>query len=513
MVKKIFIIVLAMLTLTGCSQNKISGQDQMAISVLFNEREEAPFQSDWLILKEYHDRKNVDLDMLLGDDEDFENSIAQYIYSDSAPDIILKCWPDTITEYANQGLLLPVSDYEDLMPYYQSYIEEHNLRDEIDKLRLQNGKYYMLPGYKREIQVQQWIYRKDLFEENNLKQPENYDELYDSLLILKDLYPDTTPITASWGGAHLFAMMGANYGIPAGWAGEKYYCSENDEWLYAPATKNYKEMYKFLNKCFEAGLLDPDIFEQSNEDFIEKIENGKAIVTVTWISSGLDIWDAELNMNGVEGGDWEPLPVMESTVGIKALPPVDIFNKGLAIMADVVEKPCFEELIKFLDWAIYSDEGSDLTSWGVEGVTYEETEEGKILLPQIISPKNDQETIDMVSEYGLNSIFDIIENEEFEDYKKPDDIVEFLNRSKENGDTLKAPPKLKLSSQDSEIIKSIEEKLLAYTNETSVKFITGEMDIESSWEEYINQLELLGYKTIESIWNEAWAQQNNVDIK
>ena len=459
MMKRIAIIMMILLLLTGCSFKSNEINPDTTISILYNEREASPFNSEWRILNEYQSLKNIILDVKLGDDSDFEDSIAQHIVSDNPPDIILKCWPDTITEYANSGLLVPISDYEDSMPYYKAYIQKNDLQSEIDKLRLDNGKYYILPGYKRETQVQQWIYREDAFTKNNLKQPETYDELYDSLLILKQKYPDSTPITASWGGAHLFAMMGANYGVASGWSGNRYYSYEDDKWHYAPATTNYKQMYAFLNKCYESGLLDTAIFEQTDEEFMNKIQNGQAFVSVTWISSGLDSWNEKLKENGITNGNWEPLPVLESTAGIKALPPVDKFKKGLVILSHTTEKPYFNNLIQFIDWAVYSDEGNELTTWGVEGLTFEKANNMHQFLPNIITPKNKEGTIDISSEYGFNLMFDLIENEEFEDYKKPDKIVEFLARSEKAGETQKSEPNLIIRENDSEIIAVTEGEL------------------------------------------------------
>lgn len=195
---------------------------------------------------------------------------------------------------------------------------------------------------------------------------------------------------------------------------------------------------------------------------------------------------------------------MESTNGIKALPAVDKFRKGLAITSQTADKPYFEDLIKFLDWAIYSEEGNDLTAWGVEGLTYEITADGNKFLPEIVSPKNKQGTIDISKEYGFNLIFDIIENEEYEDYKKPDDIVEFLDRSENAEETLKIQPQLNINASNSEIISVINEELIEYVNETRNKFITGEMDIENDWDNYIIEMDKLGYKIIENIWNDAW---------
>ena len=366
-------ICLSIIT-TGCYLNE-KYEDPITISVLYNEREENPFKDDWLILKEYESRQNVILDVILGDDSNFEKAISRAIEIEQIPDVILKVWPESIEKYAASGILLPISDYENLMPNFQAYVQEHELEDEVDKLRLENGKFYILPGYQRQIQVQQWIYRKDLFEKHNLGIPQTYDELFDSLVYLKDLYPNSTPITASWGGAHLFAMMGAGYGIPAGWSGTRFFNQEQNRWQYVPATDNYKELYRFLNRCYEAEVLDSELFIQSDEEFYTKIQDGRALVTVTWITSGFDNWNVKLKENGVSDGEWSPMPVPESTIGIKALPAVNPFRKGLAISSGVVNKPYFEKLIQFLDWAVYSEEGMILSTWGVEGLTFEKNRE------------------------------------------------------------------------------------------------------------------------------------------
>lgn len=502
------IFILIIVILTGCTSQVNNAANVITISVLYNDIEKSPFQNDWRILKAYKEIQNVVLDVSLGDNIDYENAIDLYIKSDNPPDIILKCWPEAIESYANNGMLLPISDYEHLMPYFTAYIEKYDLRAEVDELRLSNGKYYILPGYQREIQVQQWIYRQDVFEDNKLTMPKTYDELFDALVILKGIYPDSTPITASWGGAHLFAMMGAGYGIPAGWAGTRYYNVEQNKWLFSPATENYRELYGFLNKCYEAGILDSAVFEQSNEDFIEKIENGKALVTVTWITSGFDTWNDQLKEKGIEDGKWMALPVLESTIGIKALPPVNKFRKGLVVSAGVAGKPYFEDLIKFLDWAVYSDEGMELTTWGIEGLTYETTSSGNIFLPNIKTIRNSKGTVDISKEYGFNLLFNLNENEEFEDYKKPDEILSFLLNSDEANETLSASPRLKLSSIEIELINLINEKLLPYVDEASRKFITGELSIDDDWTEYLMEIDNRGYTILEQTWNDVWEEQN-----
>jgi putative aldouronate transport system substrate-binding protein len=501
-------IVLLLVLITGCAPQITPSPEPQVFSVLYNDKESTPFQESWAILDEYKQRQNVILDVRLGDDADYEKVIIQALESGETPDIILKVWPNQIEGYANADVLLPFSDYEDQLPYFMTYIREHNLQGELDKLRLSDGNYYILPGYQRQIQVQQWIYRRDIFEANDLAIPTTYDELFDSLVILKEKYPDSTPISALWGGAHLFAMMGAGYGIPAGWAGTSYYNAHDDLWQYSPATDNYKELYRFLNRCYEAGILDPAFFTQGDDEFYTKIQDGHVFVSVTWITSGFRNWNDKLKENGIADGEWAPLPVPESTIGLKALPPVDPFRKGLIVPSRVINEPYFADLLKFLDWAIYSEEGRTLTTWGVEGLTYENTADGKAYLPNIKTPKNPDGTIDISKEYGFDMIFNFTENEEFEDYKKPAEIVAFLERSLEAKEAATMNPTLTLDAQSVEVISLISEKLNPYVVKTSSDFITGELDIDKDWDTYIAELESMGYKTVEEVWNDAWKKQN-----
>ena len=117
----------------------------------------------------------------------------------------------------------------------------------------------------------------------------------------------------------------------------------------------------------------------------------------------------------------------------------------------------------------------------------------------------------MLAEYGFDMLFNLNENQEFEDYKKPEEIVVFLERSLQENETLELAPKLVLDPTSLDAIKIINEKLDPYVSETSTAFITGEYSIENEWAAYIDELEKRGYTALESIWNDAWDRQNNSD--
>jgi putative aldouronate transport system substrate-binding protein len=496
------------MNIIACVPAEKPAKKPLEFTVLYNERDETPFQDNWLILKEYEKRKNVILDIRSGDDADYDELLQKTFETGDTPDIVLKVWPDTLASYTASDMLLAFSDYEYLMPSFMNYIEKYKLKEELDRLRLADDKYYILPGYQRKIQVQQWIYRRDIFEKHNLGIPSSYQELFDSLLYLKEEYPFTTPLTANWEGAHLFAMVGAGYGIPAGWNGNRYYNQDLNLWQFAPATINYHEMFRFLNLCYQAGILDPAMFTQDWDEYSAKLQDGRGLVTVTWITSGFRNWNEQLAANGFPDGEWAPFPVPKSTIGITALPAVDPFRKGLAVPSKVINEPYFENLLQFLDWAVYSEEGMTLTTWGVEDITFENTPEGRTFVPNIKTSKNPQGTLDITGEYGLAALFDLNENEEFENYKKPPEIVDFLERSLQAGETAQLTPNLKLDENAQEAIRILDQRIVQYVTEKGQQFIRGELNIEEDWNRYIEELEKMGYRTLEEIWNTSWELQN-----
>jgi putative aldouronate transport system substrate-binding protein len=511
LVRCLILMILLMFIMTGVPVSAAGSGDPagdsqpVTFTVLYNNDRSAPFREDWLILEEYRNRKQVLLDMRLGDDDNYSPTLTEVLDSGIVPDIVLKVYPEVIEPYASSGLLLAFSDYEEHLPHFRSYVADHQLETELDALRAANGKYYILPGFQRPIQVQQWVYRKDLFDKHQLGVPSTFEELARDLAYLKTLFTEAAPITASWGGAHLMAMLGASFGIPAGWNGNRYYNRAADSWQYAPATPNARALYTFLHNSYRDGLLDPAIYTQDFAEYLEKLTSGKAFVTATWITSGLAPWNEELEKSGVPEGEWAPLPVPESPLGIRALPPNSTFRKGLIVPASAADKPYFSRLLEFLDWAIYSEEGIELTSWGVEGITFAYNNDGsRSYLPGISAIDTPDAEKTIKRDFGLDAVFNLNEDSGFVDSKRPEEINAFLLASLDRGDTAFPAPGLKLTSIQLQALKNLSVRLDAYAADAIIQLVTGGLDPERDWDRYIEELENRGYKSVELIWNSAW---------
>lgn len=112
---------------------------------------------------------------------DYPQKRSLLISSGDAPLVIPKTYPGEEAAFVSSGAILPISDYIDLMPNFKDKVEKWGLEDELEGLRQEDGKYYVLPGLHEEV----WpdytlLVRTDVFEENNIAIPTTWDELYDA---------------------------------------------------------------------------------------------------------------------------------------------------------------------------------------------------------------------------------------------------------------------------------------------------------------------------------------------
>ncbi|GAA0358856.1 hypothetical protein GCM10008932_09460 [Alkalibacterium iburiense] len=50
-------------------------------------------------------------------------------------------------------------------------------------------------------------------------------------------------------------------------------------------------------------------------------------------------------------------------------------NSGMILNASLAERDDFLAVLQFIDWLYYSDEGTEFAHWGIEGETFEYTDE------------------------------------------------------------------------------------------------------------------------------------------
>ena len=168
-------------------------------------------------------------------------------------------------------------------------------------------------------------------------------------------------------------------GNPAGYIAEaapdngQWIIDENYNAIYKFRSEKVKEYFRWLNRMYNEGILDPEFATQTHEDYIAKIASGRvvALTDTDW-----DYQDGEkvLKADGKMDKTYAPLAITMDESQKSAV----LMYQGLTTGYGVgITTSCKDPVaaIKFLDY-LCSDEGQVLINWGIEGVNYEIDENG-----------------------------------------------------------------------------------------------------------------------------------------
>lgn len=137
--------------------------------------------------------------------------------------------------------------------------------------------------------------------------------------------------------------------------------------------------YRWLNRLYADGLLDPESFTQSEEVWKAKVSSG------TVLSLASPEWEFDepcknLVADGMSERTYAYLPIVADAKKYKDPSLTDYgFSGGWGIS---ISKDCEDVILafKFMDW-MCSEEAQILTNWGIKGVNYEITD-GKRSIPE-----------------------------------------------------------------------------------------------------------------------------------
>ncbi len=299
-------------------------------------------------------------------------------------------FPDLIYAKGDAASLIDAGaliDMTDLIEQYGPNIKKM-YGDELDKLKYseEDPSIYQLSSYavggtkyesSGNAQIQ-WAALK----ENNYEVPRTLDELEARIKSYMAAHPTTDQglstigITLSAADWHWMITLGN----PAGYIADGQ--PDNGQWLvdedfnamYKFRSDQEREYFRWLNRMYNEGILDPEFATQTHEDYIAKISSGRVLCL---FDTDWDYLDAErvLKADGKLDKTYAPLPVtMSEDVKCPSL-----MYQGLVTGQGVgITTACKHpvEAIKFLDY-ICSDEGQVLVNWGIKDVNYFVDENGR----------------------------------------------------------------------------------------------------------------------------------------
>jgi len=478
-------------------------KEPLKFSMAFSDASWYALNDNWRVFDDIKNATNCELDLLVIPFSDYNQKRSLLISTGDHPLIMPKCYPGSEVPFIPSGQILAVSDYIDYMPNFKATIDAWGLDAEIKSITQRDGKFYVLPGF-HEVFAQDYsmCIRVDLLKKHNIAIPDSWAEIEDVLRKLKALYPDNYPYSERWQMGSVFGIAGPAFGL--GGTGLKTgtvdwnnnncinYNQKEDNFFFYPTSNEYKDMLTYFERLIKDGLLDPESISQLDGQAIDKFVNGKSFLIEC---NGQEMNGYRTKMDETLGkGNYEIMRINVPSGPAGAQIAGTRIENGFMISAKAKDHPNFLEILRLVDWMWYSYSGQELCKWGIEGKTYTFKDGKYSLMPGIKFPSfgfpGGDDDKDLRIEYGYgggNLILSYGGQKQLQySYMNQEtrDFVELVNSTR----TIMPPaPIIHYSEEDLEAQNMIQQPLMDYVFQMTYKFILDKADLETEWDDFVQQ--------------------------
>lgn len=502
-------------------------EEAVTYPMMFSDHENYPYKDDWRLWSIIKEKANVDFKLTTVARIDYNDKVTASVNSGSAPYIIPKIYDSK--PFEDSGQVVAISDWVQYMPNYQKQVKEWGMEDDLKQTYASDGKYYRLPGMWEDVAGgYSLIIRKDVFEAAGVDLSQEatwtWEDFYDALKKVQDY----TGKDSVWSDQYQLGCalnLAANvYGVKAGnstdggdWGlqdGMKFDFDKN-EFYFADTTEEYKEFLSYFNKLYNEGIIDPETFTQDSQQAQAKFFRGDSYVLSANYQQLSDILSS--NKMQVEDSELYFLTTPSGPKGdLKVSSALGRLENGIMISQSALDdlgEEGFIKMLRFIDWLWYSDEGHELTQWGVEGETYTKDDSGNITLNSDIyyNGFNPGASKQLNVDYGFGGgVFAYGGNTQVQLSKFTADEKEWNERINANKEDQKLQPPVLSNEEEKEELNLIKVPLMDYVNTSALEFISGKKSLDTDWDAYVAECESKGSSRYADKVNEIF--NNTKDI-
>ncbi len=461
-----------------------------------------PYNENWKVWEYIREGVGATLEVTAIPESDIGTKLPlMFTGADTMPDVLQVY--GRMNTYARDGALVAIDTLKDYMPnawkFYDSLSEEEY--DNIVTLnREADGNLYWISNYGREgsQNVMSWLYRKDIFEKHNLKVPTTFDELYEVCKELKKLYPDSYPFCMR-SGSSMTQLISPSFNKY--WNRGVYYDYDDDVWGFGLRDESFREQVEFLSKMREEGLLMENFWNIPTSSWQELITTDRGFIMPDY-QTRIDFFNSLARPNNPDF-DLEamPAPIANPEKGGSFVNKQNVEVYGY-VLPNSRDERRITNAAKYLDW-FFTDEATELVSWGKEGETYEIVDGKK----QFIT---DEAGTQPLSLYGFNSNGSAIRILGESIYASESaDIAETRDMVLEHTlDKVNPADRVTFTQEEATKLDDINAAIGSYANEMMLKLILGQEPL-SKWDEFVAELNTFPIDEMVEIYKTAYERVMN----
>lgn len=436
---------------------------------------------------EMEKRTGVHIDFQMISSAERQTNFNLMIASNALTDLIYtgaSLYAEGVDAAIDDGYYMDLTDkIPEYMPNYEAIRESdenYRLLSTTDSGRM--GAVYEFRQSKQGPWLGMWM-RQDWLDKVNMEVPETYDEWHDVLAAFKDQIGATAPLILNFSGSDgEIGMMSAGFGTNNRWQ-----LDAEGKVNFGPYMDGWKDYVTKMHEWYTEGLIDPD-FMATDERMPDMT---KVITGATGAFTSLYTYPA-LYESSSEDPDMNLVPVNPPVVnkGDKLhIRLRDSYTSGNTAISANCEN--WEIAMKWLDY-LFTEEGALLANYGIEGDTFTFNDEGKpVFTDKIIN--NDNMTMAQAMDLYLCPSAGIANwsdwTRELQTLPEKDLTCYDVWSQADMEYTL---PTISLTQDESVERAGYYADISTYVKEMTAQFISGAMDIDSNWDNYISTLQSMG---------------------
>ena len=303
-----------------------------------------------------------------------------------------------VAALANEGAIVPLDDYLDLIPNIVAAVGEERFAD----WKAADGHFYTIPTIVNVPGSQSTAVRKDWLDKLNMDVPTTWEEwkaywygVRDNDMNGNGDTTDEIPIVLEMGQngeRSLHALLNA-FGIKA--SSDAQFCVLDDgTYTMVYEHPRYREFITEMQKLYADKIIDQEFATRYQAEMYNTMSGNLAGTVFTWAEQ-CAVHSETLIANGVEDALYLTCAPITGPYGDQWIQKRQGVTGNWCITEKAAQDGKVEDILKFWNW-MFSDEGVMLYNYGIEGYTYTMVDGKAILKPEITaSGFNDYRTLGM----------------------------------------------------------------------------------------------------------------------